>query len=78
MKKVKQSKKRWAQTEYQIRKDRSKNCYSGVPKWFCRILDNSDKRRLQMYLRKIKQGADPDEEVYNIKYNSSSAKWLWW
>ena len=78
MKKVKQSKKRWAQTEYQIRKDRTTNWYGGVPKWFCRILDNSEKRKCQKALRELKNGADPEDFVFNPKYNGSSAKWRWW
>ena len=81
MKKVKQSKKRWAWTEAQKRNhwsDQKYNWSGGVPRWFCRILDKSDKRRCQMALRELKNGADPEEFTFNPKYNNSSAKWLWW
>jgi hypothetical protein len=80
MKKKKQSKKRWAWTEAQVRRHWStgKTWGSGIPRWFCRILDNHDKRRCQMALRELKNGGDPEDFVFNPKYNGSSAKWLWW
>jgi|TARA_R110000824_G_scaffold156963_2_gene330344 hypothetical protein len=81
MKKKKQSKKRWAWTEAQKRKNRTNQKYhyhgGGVPRWFCRILDNEDKRRCQRALRELKCGLDPEDFVFNPKYNGSSAKWLW-
>lgn len=81
MKKKKQSKKRWAWTEAQVRKHWSDQRHSwsgGVPRWFCKIIDNSDKRRCQMALRELKNGGDPEDFIFNPKYNGSSAKWLWW
>lgn len=77
--KKKQSKKRWAWTEAQRRKEWSENefCRKSPPHWFTKILDNSDKRRLQKYLKEVKWGNDPDDVFYNPKYNNSSAKWLW-
>lgn len=78
---MKQSKKRWAWTEAQKRKHWSINYHGnfsgGAPKWFCKIFHNSDKRRLQKYLLEVKHGADPDDVVYNPRYNNKGAKWYW-
>jgi hypothetical protein len=76
--KQKQSKKRWAWTEAQKRKHWSTQFYDAPPSWFCRIIDNEDKRRCQMALRELKNGNDPEEFIFNPKNNGSSAKWLWW
>jgi len=79
--KKKQSKKRWAWTEAQRRKHWSQSHWSrggGVPRWFCKIIDNGDKRRCQIALRELKNGGDSENFIFNPKYNGSSAKWLWW
>jgi hypothetical protein len=80
MKKKKQSKKRWAWTEAQVRRHWSvnKKWGGGVPRWFCRIIDNHDKRRCQKALRELKHGGDPEDFIFNPKYNGRSAQWLWW
>ena len=78
---MKKSKKRWAWTKAQKRKHwslRDKRKSSSVPKWFCKSLDKTDKNRLRSYIQKIKKGSDPDNVVYNPKYNNKGAKWLWW
>ena len=80
--KKKQSKKRWAWTEAQKRKHWSVTAswryYDSPPRWFCKIFDNHDKRRCQKALRELKNGGDPEDFIFNPKYNGSSAKWLWW
>jgi len=78
--KIKQSKKRWAWTEAQKRKHWSLNCwgYESPPNWFCKIIDNEDKRKLQIALRELENGKDPEEFIFNPRNNGSSAKWLWW
>ena len=78
---MKKSKKRWAWTETQKRKhwsDNFRHWNGGVPRWFCRFLDNADKRRCQKALLELKNGGDPEEFIFNPKYKGSSAKWLWW
>lgn len=79
MKKQKQSKKRWAWTEAQLRKDQSNSSgWYSVPSWICRIEHRENRTYVKKYLHKIKLGCDPDFEEIKIKNQSSSAGYNWW
>lgn len=82
MQKKKQSKKRWAWTEAQKRKHFTKSnmrcCSGGAPKWFCKTFRKYDKNRCKKALHELIKGADPEDFIFNPKYNESSAKWFWW
>jgi hypothetical protein len=81
MKKVKQSKKRWAWTEAQKRK--SRNSYhhwpKSAPSWYCKEYDNREKTFAKNQLHKVLRGYHPDDlslwKRYSHRY---SATWMWW
>lgn len=73
MRKVKQSKKYWALTEAQKRKDRTKkfHYYSNkCPRWFCRTFHKKYKSISNNSLLKVKRGFDP----YNLDYKTLNHK----
>lgn len=78
MNKKKQSKKRWAWTEAQKRKDQSSSSgWQSVPTFICRIEHRENKTYVKKYLHKIKLGFDPDYEEIKIKNQDSSAGYNW-
>jgi hypothetical protein len=78
MKKVKQSKKRWAWTESQKRKHYSLKRYESVPKMFIRFEHKENKTYEKIYLHKVKNGYDVDYLELKIKNQVSSAGYNWW
>lgn len=79
MKKVKQSKKRWAWTEAQRRKHQTSNPgWYSVPKWYCRLLHKENKSCERTYIDKIMKGEDPYIIELKIKNQRSSAGYDWW
>ncbi len=81
MKKVKQSKKRWAWTEAQKRKHRTcgwTRYGSGVPKWFCREFSQKWKNSCNANLKKVKLGEDPDNLYFYTHNHKNIAKGYWW
>lgn len=80
MKKVKQSKKRWAWTKAQKRK-----CTPGryskwltVPRWYRRQLHKENKAVEKRALSKLKKGYEEDEIDFGPKHQQSSAGYSWW
>ena len=80
MKKVKQSKKRWAWTEAQKRKHWTQNhwTYDSPPKWCCDKFDNANNTIVKKALKDIKFGMEPDDVEFGEKFVNNSAKWYWW
>lgn len=78
MKKVKQSKKRWAWTESQKRNHYSLKHQDSVPNWFCKFEHKENKTYVKRYLHKVKNGYDVDYLELKIKNQDSSAGWNWW
>jgi len=78
MKKIKQSKKRWAWTEAQKRKHWSDKRFGSVPKYFCKNLHKENKTCEKEYLQKIKRGFDSDLLELKIKNQQSSAGYIYW
>ena len=79
MKKVKQSKKRWAWTEAQKRKKWSLlRGRMGPPSWYCKFYHIENKTGEKQFIHKIKNGFDADYLEMKIKNQSSSAGYSWW
>jgi hypothetical protein len=82
MKKVKQSKKRWAWTEAQIRRKNSEKYRSAnwcsVPAWFRREMNKQNKAKERMDVQKIKKGMSEEEVDFSPRHHPKSAGWLWW
>jgi len=79
MKKKKQSKKRWAWTKAQVRKQwRTHTRYGSPPKWYRDTFDHSNNMKIKKELYDIKNGVDPDDLSFAPRYHNNSAKWYWW
>ena len=78
--KQKQSKKRWAWTEAQLRKTRSKGhyFYGGVPRWYCKTFDKQRKHKCKVALKQVMLGADPDDYYFQTQNHRHMALWYWW
>jgi hypothetical protein len=76
MKKVKQSKKRWAWTKAQQRKSYNHDYWYTPPKWFREGYHAGNRQYEKSLLIKIKNG-DYSDSYFTTKFHSSSAKWDW-
>ena len=79
MRKLKQSKKRWAWTEKQIRKHKSLK-YIGwynPPSLYCKFLNKQNKTYEKRYLKNVELGFDLDYLELKIKNQQSSAGYSW-
>lgn len=82
MKKVKQSKKRWAWTESQKRRkscEKYRSCsWGSVPAFFRRDLNKQTKAKERLDVNKLMKGFAEDEIDFTPRHHPSSAGWLWW
>lgn len=77
MEKKKQSKKRWAWTEAQIRRYWSRGSWYTPPAWFRREYHAANRAFEKAMLNKIKNGYLDNDSYIGTKHHSSSAKWDW-
>ena len=81
MKKVKQSKKYWALTDAQKRRDRNKGRKAfgnSVPKWYCHLWSKKWRNIANRSLQKVKLGEDPDTLDFRTVHHKHIALWYWW
>ena len=82
MEKRKQSKKRWAMTEAQGRKDNY--CKSWhlrrmhIPKWYIQEHANSHEARTRKAMHDINSGVDPDDVFIETRYRAKCSAAWWW
>ena len=81
MKKVKQSKKHWALTDAQKRRDwnRGRKTFgTSVPKWYRDVWGKKYRNIANRSLQKVKLGEDPDTLDFKTVNHRHVALWYWW
>jgi hypothetical protein len=82
MKRVKQSKKRWARTEAQGRRDGYCTSWASdryrVPKDFVQEFINSNEAEIRKSMREINAGIDPEEVFFKVNYMAKCTAEWWW
>ena len=82
MKKVKQSKKRWARTEAQGRRDYY--CQSWhyrryhIPKWFIESFGEAYEAKVKKSMHDINSGVDPEDVFITNRYRAKCSAAWWW
>ena len=82
MKKVKQSKKRWARTEAQGRSDHYINSWNSrryhIPSWFIKSFTDSNETIIRKAMHDINSGVDPEDVFIKTRYRAKCSAAWWW
>jgi len=81
MKKVKQSKKRWARTEAQGRKDYYCSWHRRryhIPAWFMKTFNDANEVFVKRALHDIERGVDPEDVFIKTRYRAKASAAWWW
>ena len=81
MKKVKQSKKRWARTEAQGRRDYHNNWWNRrrhVPTDFVQAFIDLNETLIKKAMHDLNAGVDPDEVFIKTRYRPKCSAAWWW
>lgn len=82
MEKVKQSKKKWARTEAQGRRDHYPNSWKAkryhIPRWYIQQFTNSNEAQIRKSMRDLNSGVDPDEVFIINRYRAKCSAAWWW
>jgi hypothetical protein len=82
MKKVKQSKKRWARTEAQGRRDYYCQSWNHrfyhIPSWFIKAFTDSNEAIIRKAMHDLNREVNPDEVFIKTRYRAKCSAAWWW